>query len=209
MRGINHLTPRYVWARTKEKIYQNSYPDHPWLTRNSVDLLAQLLKPTDIALEFGSGRSTIWFARRVAHITSIEHHPDWHMQVAGKLRASRLNNVDLILRRTNRSGAADSSRDYVEVAKGFAKSSLDFCLVDGEFRDECALAVLPKLKSGSVLAVDNASWFMPSPSVSPNSVPLGGTPYSPKWQEFLDKTQDWRRIWTYSGVTATVLYFKP
>ena len=39
----------------------------------------------DTGLEFGSGRSTRWFAARVGALTSIEHDAAWHARVASSL----------------------------------------------------------------------------------------------------------------------------
>jgi putative heme iron utilization protein len=49
------------------------HPNWPWLTKEAILLLERLLRPDDIGLEFGSGRSTIWFAERVEKLISIEH----------------------------------------------------------------------------------------------------------------------------------------
>jgi hypothetical protein len=46
------------------------HPDVPWLTRQAVEILEDWLKPGYVGLEWGSGRSTLWFARRVSHLTS-------------------------------------------------------------------------------------------------------------------------------------------
>jgi hypothetical protein len=71
MKSFRHWSPRYIYNRVNEMIYQRSYPDHPWLTKTANSILVNLLKKDDIGLEFGSGRSTLWFARRMSFLTSI------------------------------------------------------------------------------------------------------------------------------------------
>jgi predicted O-methyltransferase YrrM len=209
MRTISHLTPHYLWARSKELAYQRIYPDHPWLTREAVALLRQLLRKQDQALEFGSGRSTLWFARHVGHITSVDDSAEWHKRIKERVQSENLSNVKLLLHPKDKPEDQGLQAKYVRVVDQFSDHSLDFALVDGMYRDSCALAVLPKLKPGALLVIDNASWFLPSHSKSPNSRPINGTHYSDQWKQFSDMVGDWRRIWTYSGVTATVLFFKP
>lgn len=65
MRSIEHWTPKYIVSRLREKIDHKLHPANPWLPRDAVRLLAQLLRPDDVAPEFGSGRSTFWITRRV------------------------------------------------------------------------------------------------------------------------------------------------
>ena len=55
--------------------------------------------PADREAEFGSGRSTVWFAERVATLTSVEHDERWYEAVSAKLKERRLANVDCILAR--------------------------------------------------------------------------------------------------------------
>lgn len=86
MNNISHWTPRYLYNRTRLMLYTKAHPGLPWLTRDAIELLEQLIKPTDVLLEFGSGRSTIWFAQRCRRVISIEHHPHWHKNVSEQLQ---------------------------------------------------------------------------------------------------------------------------
>ena len=64
----SHRTPRYVYHRTRQLFYERAHPADPWLTPAAIGLLATLLRPADTGAEFGSGRSTLWFAARVAEL---------------------------------------------------------------------------------------------------------------------------------------------
>jgi hypothetical protein len=209
MKSIKHWTPHYAVSRSRVLLDQRLNPDHPWLTAQSVGLLDELLRPQDVALEFGSGRSTRWFARRVRHITSVESDAEWHKTGLERLKVEGLANVELLLRPMDVPDAEGSKSAYVRVLDGFGDSSLDFCLVDGMYRGACAVGVIPKLRTGGFLAIDNAGWFLPSTSRTPAARPLGAGGYDPDWDIFIAQTADWRRIWTTSGVTDTVLMFKP
>lgn len=41
-----------------------------------------------------------------------------------------------------------SDEDYANQARTFADESVDFCLVDGAVRDQCAFLMLPKIRGG-------------------------------------------------------------
>ena len=204
MRKFSHWTPRYIVNRLQLMAYAGRYPDLPWLTQAMNDFLASWLKPTDRGAEFGSGRSTIWFARRIAHLTSVEHDTAWHAEVSGRLQAQALHQrIDYLF--------AAQEEQYVAAARGLAPASLDFCLVDGICRDRCALACIDKLKPGGALIVDNINWYLPhSPkSRAPASRGPGDTCESPDWETFAQTVANWRCFWTSNGITDTAAWFKP
>jgi len=184
LRPIRHLTPRYIWNRIIEKLYRRTHPDVAWLTPDANEILDGILCKEDRGVEFGSGRSTVWFAKRIAFLDSVELH----------LRDSDHD---------------PSVSGYVHVADDFEKESLDFALVDGIYREYCARAVLEKLKPGGMLIIDNVNLYLPCESVAPNSVPLDGKPVTPVWQEVYDVIHPWRTIWTSNGVSDTAIFFKP
>lgn len=49
----------------------------PWLTEGAKSWLARNISCNDKVLEFGAGRSTIFFARQSARVTTVEGSPDW------------------------------------------------------------------------------------------------------------------------------------
>jgi predicted O-methyltransferase YrrM len=143
--------PLYVVDRIAAWWFYRSNPDLPWLTRESVALLSTLLKQSDRGLEWGSGRSTLWFSRRVAHLVSVEHDPAWFSRVRGMLQG--VTNVDLRL--------LPDPASYVAVTEKLSPGSLGFVLVDGGLaRDECAHQAIPLLGSGGILILDNANWYL-------------------------------------------------
>jgi hypothetical protein len=96
MRSFRHWTVQFICNRMTLWLYQRCHPDHPWLTRAANAILDSWLKPTDVGFEWGSGRSTIWFARRVHHLTSVEHDHRWWRKVQSDPHASRMDNVTLL-----------------------------------------------------------------------------------------------------------------
>jgi hypothetical protein len=193
-----------------EIFYHTTCPGHPWLTKSANLILASYLRDSDAGLEFGSGKSTIWLARRVATLTSVEHNREWYEKVAVLLNEQELDNVTLLLIEADpQEGSRSRWNAYIDVIKEFPDDSLDFVLVDGQHRDACANAALPKIKSCGLLILDNANRYLPHGSDSPNSRTPALGPASEGWAKFLRQVRDWRCVWTSSGVTDTALFIKP
>jgi len=209
MRRFDHWTPRYIRDRLAEICYQRARPDHPWLTRAANQMLESLLRPSDVGLEFGSGRSTLWFAKRLRHLTSVESNPVWHARVQQMLRDNAIANVDHVLIPKDRDDTHGGEAAYVRIIEDFAPDSVDFALVDGVYRDFCALKVLQVLRPGAVLVIDNVNWYLPCRSFSPDSRTFEQGPDGAIWNQVHLAISSWRRIWTSSGVTDTAFFFKP
>ncbi len=209
MRTFTHWTPRYVKDRLLNIWYLRHFPDRPWITPAAHDILECYLRETDVGLEFGSGRSTVWFAKRVANLASVESDPAWYEGVASRLASERLTNVKQHLFPGPEQTGLGVRSDYADVAGQFARDSLDFVLVDGLYRDACALLALEKIRPGGLLIIDNANWFLPSSSRSPASVRTEADIKGEGWKKFSLAVSSWRRIWTSNGVTDTALFLKP
>src|SRR5690606_4161508 len=97
----------------------------PMIGYGAIARLDRLIAPDWRIVEFGTGRSTPWLARRCAFVLAIEDDPAWHDRVAGLLAASNCGNVQLELRPPAR--FADLS--------AWPESHFDFALVDGTDRD--------------------------------------------------------------------------
>lgn len=53
----------------------------PWITEGAKSWLDKNILPTDSVLEFGAGRSTIFWAAKAGKVTCVEASPDWFMWV--------------------------------------------------------------------------------------------------------------------------------
>ena len=201
-----HWTPRYLFDRLRVGLYQRRNMDKPWLTRQAIELLSTMLLPSDLAVDWGSGRSTCWIARRVKHLTSVEADANWHARVREMLAEQKIGNVDY--RHCPVPDEEERESEYTRVCESFADQSLGFALVDGAARATCALNVLPKIQSGGLLAIDNINWYLDYPTRSPHSRD-GGGPRDSIWAEFEKRVAGWRRIITSTGVTDTAIWIRP
>lgn len=202
---VGHWRPRYLWSRFRRWHYDSTHRGSPWLTRQAIALLEQLIAREDVGFEWGAGRSTLWFAQRCGRLWSVEHDPSWHSSVSVALQQARRDNVTLLLRERRHSQEAE----YAGAVLQLPDESLDFVLVDGKDRDRCAVNAVAKLKPGGLLIIDNVERYLPSASRCPYARgPLDGYA-SETWRQFASLTHRWRRIWTSDGVTDTALFFKP
>ena len=204
----SHRTPRYVYHRTRQLFYERAHPVDPWLTPAAIGLLATLLRPADTGAEFGSGRSTLWLAARVAALTSVEHDVRWHQSVTARLKDQGLGNVDYILALDDLPTERGGDSAYARAALAFPDASLDFALVDGRYRDYSAQFIMPKIKPGGILIIDNVNWYLPCRSKAPNSRTAELGPATDVWAAVWRQLAGWRTIWTSSGVWDTAIFIK-
>jgi predicted O-methyltransferase YrrM len=207
-RSYGHWTPRYINARARQALYQRAHPDTPWLTPNAIRLLNSMLRPSDIGAEFGSGRSTLWLARRCTHLMSAEHDEAWHAKVSRVLADQQITHVDYRCHPRDEPDATGDRSAYAQAARVLDDESIDFGLVDGVYRDYVTLFLLPKIRPGGVLVIDNANWFLPSPTRSPASLRPSAAPATAAWEQAAAALAGWRRIWTSNGVWDTAIFVK-
>lgn len=191
-----HWTPAYVAARIRLHLFERTHADAPWWPRPMIEIMDQLVRPSDVGLEWGSGRSTRWLGRRIASLTSVEEDETW---AARTREAVKDLPVELLLLPKDR---------YVGVVDRFADASLDLCVVDGDMRDACAKAALPKLKPGGMLFIDDVQRYLASAATR--------TPYGLKegfgsemWHEVWLTIGSWRAVRLGNGVTESAVFFKP
>ncbi len=201
-RPAAHWTPRYLVARARVLLHERFVPDEPWLTADMIHFLSDWIRPTDVVVEFGSGRSTTWFARRAGEVISVEHEADWYAAVRNRIQELRLDNVHYF------HSESDPVR-YPRAGESVLRSKADLILVDGQHRDHCAIWALAHIKPGGLIVVDNVNWFLPHPTRSPSSVGPAGSPKSAEWAAFAEATSAWRRYWTTNDVTDTAAFFAP
>lgn len=198
-----HWTPRYIMSRMAWSSYQRRNPDAPWLTQAMIEFLKGYLRPTDTLVEFGSGRSTMWLARHVGRMISIEHHKAWHAKITGEMTAQGVKNIEYL-------NTSEAAADYVGAAdKALGDAKADMILVDGIHREKCAIWALEHVKPGGMIVIDNVNWFIPHATFSPPK--FGTHPHSrlPEWQQFIEATKTWRRNWTSNNVSDTAAFFAP
>lgn len=201
-----HWTPRYIYNRTKNYFFEKNNQHLPWLTPDSIYLLDSLIKKTDTGIEFGSGRSTIWFASKCKFITSVEDHKGWYDKIKERLNSRDINNVDYLYKESLVEPVTESP--YYKVITTIKDNTLDFALIDGKHRGHLSLAAIHKLKVGGLLIVDDIERYVPYKTFAPHSIYGKPEKFLKEWIQFVDEIQTWRKIMTSNGVTDTIIYIK-
>jgi predicted O-methyltransferase YrrM len=187
--------PWLVIPRLRYWLWERRNADKPWLTPESIDYLENNLNTTMTGLEFGSGRSTAWFAGKLGRLISVEHHTEWFKTVQVRLADAGLSNVDYRHvpldhpENEPEKGRYDPQPMYVAVASGFPDGFFDLVVVDGHYRTNCILASLAKVKPGGLLLVDDANLW-----------PKNAPPVPADWTETSRTT---------NGIKFTVIWRKP
>lgn len=187
------MRPRMGLARLRYLLWEISNPDKPWMCPGTIRFCQSHLKPTMRAIEFGSGRSTLWFSQLVHQLISVEHNPAWHEKIASRLVDSHRTNVDYRLVHLNHPESTPEQLhypqvpDYVAVADTLPDQSLDLAIVDGHYRTNCIRHLIPKIAPGGYLLVDDINMWP-----NPDSLEI-----PPQWRIADDSTNGIKRciIW--------------
>lgn len=197
-------TISYIKAKINQYFFLKSNPDTPWMTKDSINLIEQLMNPEDVGIEFGSGRSTIWFAKRCKEIISIEDNAKWFDIVSKKIEGK--SNITYLKKQANDENPLDCP--YTEIFKEVKDESLDFIVNDGKCRGAIALKAIEKLKTGGMMILDNAERHLPNKFGLPDSMGRNTEDTDIYWKKFIDTTKSWRVIWTSNGIWNTVILIK-
>lgn len=151
--------PRYV----SQNVLARSSPldlELPWFSYGAIDFLMTFLRPDMAVFEFGSGGSTIFFARRCLQVDSVEDDPVWAARVRDRATQLGLTNVRIAqcpFNFANPEGFVQSA--YLgQVRQGL----YDVIVVDGADNDYtirplCFRAAENQIKPGGIIVVDD-SW---------------------------------------------------
>jgi hypothetical protein len=145
LRGLLDL-PRSAWSAILLKGLGHRQPV-PWLGYRAVRRLRSIVQPDSLVLEFGSGMSSLFFARRCARLVSIESNAAWYDAMNKRFASERLTNIDYRLR--------DSGEDYVSL-EDLPDRSFDLVVNDGIARDQVSKVALRKVKLGGYIFLDNS-----------------------------------------------------
>ena len=138
-----------------------TYPAIAWLERR--------LHAGMRGFEYGSGGSTLFFARRVGEIIAAEHHSGWAERVRTAAAAEGLGNVRVLHRPADEQAPSEdvyvsrhvghrgvSYERYARSIEMVEDGSLDFVFVDGRSRVACVAHAVAKVKAGGYVILDNA-----------------------------------------------------
>ena len=145
--------------------------DQPWIVYSAKRFLDAILQKDMTVWEYGSGSSTLYFARRVKQVYSVENDKSWFYRLKTFIEKKNIDNVKYTL--VEAEDADEITVDPIYISKSpeynnknferYVKSieiipdnSLDIILVDGRARSACIAHAMQKIRQGGYLIVDNS-----------------------------------------------------
>lgn len=85
--------PLSAWLRYPAawlRAHRSAPPERPWIVPAAIGWLRRNIRRDWTILELGSGRSTVWFARRAGRVVSFEDNDFWFQQTRQRLAEEEL-----------------------------------------------------------------------------------------------------------------------
>jgi predicted O-methyltransferase YrrM len=161
------LNPHYIPRCLADNVIKGKTPlelEIPWFSYAAIDFLDAFLQPQMTVCEYGSGGSTLFFARRVKSVFSIEDNHRWHDLVSTRLKRAGLNNVTVVLRPFDFKKA--DGFQHSAYLHAIPDSRFDVIVIDGseewtKVRPLCFEKAENRVKRGGIIVVDD-SWRYPT-----------------------------------------------
>lgn len=167
-----HL-PAWFRSRSPDYLLDNAIP---WITYDAAAYLRAHLQPGIRVFEYGSGASTLFWARYAIQCVSIEHDAEWYALVKTRLQHTDALDYRLVLpdpsppdqaasldRADPRNYLTDwigfeqaTFRNYAQQIDSFPDYYFDVVVVDGQARPACLAHSYSKVKVAGMLILDNA-----------------------------------------------------
>ncbi len=148
----------------------------PWIVFFSMPFLKKVIKKSSIIFEYGTGGSTLFFAKRGNKIISVEHDNLWFNKLNDYLNNKRYSNIELnYLSPSKTTDLIDSDPsnpdlyvssspifngysflEYASFIDTFPNEYFDFILIDGRARPSCLKHSVSKVKKGGYIILDDA-----------------------------------------------------
>jgi predicted O-methyltransferase YrrM len=127
-------------------------PERPWIVPASIGWLRRRMRSDWSILELGSGRSTVWFARRAGRVISFEDNEYWFPRTGERLEELGVSNVELRLRPVE-----DFPREVEAMADdSFDLVVLDFLEAPSVTRIDALKPAMKKVRPGGYLLLDDS-----------------------------------------------------
>ena len=117
----------------------------PWVTYSFIDFIKTRLNKDLKIFEYGSGSSTLFYAKRVLKVVSVEHDETWY----NKIVKSKPANAEMIFSKLERGG------EYSKKAAALGEK-FDIVIVDGRDRVNCCINSVKALTPSGVIVLDDS-----------------------------------------------------
>ena len=117
----------------------------PWVTYSFIDFIKGRLTKELSVFEYGSGSSTIFYAKRVAKVVSVEHDQDWFNKIVN----TKPGNAEMLFVNLEKNG------EYAKKA-ALTGNKYDIVIVDGRDRVNCCIHSVEALTQKGVVVLDDS-----------------------------------------------------
>lgn len=118
----------------------------PWYTYPGIEYLQQFDFTGCTVFEYGSGNSSRFWSNLARSVVSIESDPDWYQTGLQYLSPNRT----LLLK---------TEKDEYVNAIHHGDVQYEIIVIDGEYRFNCAIEAMTRVKKGGFILLDNSDWF--------------------------------------------------
>jgi len=144
--GINKIfLNKYGYVKTiqlKLPINKNDEPI-PWYTYPAIEYLNQLDLKDKAIFEYGTGNSSLFFAKKSKNVTSVEDNKEWF----DKIIKNKPDNLNVIYQK--------DKNDYLSSITKLDKK-FDIIVIDANYRLECCSYVKLFLEDDGLVILDNS-----------------------------------------------------
>ena len=117
----------------------------PWVTYSFIDFIKGRLHQELSIFEYGSGNSTLFYAKKVKRVVSVEHDEEWFKKIVKE----KAPNAEMIF--TNLTTNGEYSQKAALLGEKF-----DVIIVDGRDRVNCCKHSVAALSENGVLVLDDS-----------------------------------------------------
>lgn len=151
----------------------------PWISYFAINYIERYLSSEMKVFEFGGGGSTLFFAKRVKKLVTVEHDSTWFkdLDVLVRTKGDCSWNGFLIEGKQQLVSDVEMGQDianpdhycsddvaseglsfyeYASKIDSYPDGYFDLILVDGRSRPSCLKHAIPKCRSGGLLVLDNS-----------------------------------------------------
>ncbi|RYF25887.1 MAG: FkbM family methyltransferase [Flavobacteriales bacterium] len=129
---------------THQAVDANGQPI-PWVTYSFIDFIKTRLTKELSIFEYGSGNSTLFYAKNVKRVVSVEHDKAWY----DKIVKAKASNAEMIFT------ALELGGEYCKKAT-LLNEKFDIIIVDGRDRVNCCIHSVNALSENGILILDDS-----------------------------------------------------
>lgn len=156
-----------MWVKSNRD-GETAYKDElPWITYAAINFLNTNLPENAEIFEYGSGGSTLYYAKKAKQLISVEHDSKWYEPIKRELKRKNIKNCNYILKQPSKSNSQQeyfrswreqgvSFKDYVMSISKYKDKKFDLVSVDGRSRITCVREAYAKVKPGGLILLDNS-----------------------------------------------------